>query len=79
MLQGVVRTLRLDFERQAGFQLAGGDALVRWLFRHAAWSLQRFQPIKGWPTAFFRNHGSTYTGKTPEFGEKCLALDPTAW
>ncbi len=72
-LQGQVRTLRLDLEKRYPGVQAVSSTITPWLIRHAAWTLNRYQPHGPRKVTSFelvKHH--RYTSPIAAFGETVM-------
>ena len=64
MMESIAEKIGLRFQRQ--------HPLWSWACRHAAWTLSRYQVLRG-TTSFELTHGKAYDGKMCPFGEVVFA------
>ena len=75
LLQGQIRSLRLDVEDRFWSIVGVTHQCVPWLVRHATWLLNRFQRRQNGATAFENLKGVSYQKPLMQFGERCHWLE----
>lgn len=75
-VQGQLRTLKLQHEKNYARQRTTKDKGVPWAAQHAGWLVERFQRRANGCTAFENQKGYPYEGEVMEFSECVMWREP---
>ena len=71
-IQGFVRTLILDIEERYQVKVTPQSVLIPWMWRFAAWTLDRFQIKANGKTAYFSKRGKNCESQNVPFAATVL-------
>eukprot|EP00971_Amphidinium_carterae_P348484 6490516-Amphidinium_carterae.1 len=72
LIQGQIRTLKIDLEQRLGEVVPVDAPVFAWLVRHSSWLIARYHVMLNGRTAYFNTLGVAYQNPVLRFGEACM-------
>ena len=75
-VEGMTRTIMQCLATRYDVEVPTGNPVVQWAIRHAAWLLERFQPVEDGLNGYYRQYQRNYQSAILPFTEVVLWRDP---